>query len=94
MRFYNIDMQGIFLAPRASAVPSAVAANEGRLLYNTTDDSLYFQAAAAWRECWHTGNDSDLFNASNLATGTVPVNRLSGTYNIDISGTADAAKYS
>jgi len=33
-------------------------------------------------------------NASNLNAGTVPSGRLSGTYNIDISGTADHAKYS
>jgi len=31
--------------------------------------------------------------ATNL-TGTIPAARLSGTYNINISGTSDAAKYS
>ncbi len=33
-------------------------------------------------------------NASNLNAGTVPAARLSGTYNIDISGTAGSATYS
>ena len=35
-----------------------------------------------------TGNGSGLrsLNASNLSTGTVPVGRMSGTYNIDVTG--------
>jgi hypothetical protein len=33
-------------------------------------------------------------NAGNMNAGTLPVARLSGTYNINISGTADHAKYS
>jgi len=56
---------------------------------------------------WHSGNDgsgsgldadklddqegSFYRNASNLNAGTVPVERLSGTYNIDISGNAATA---
>jgi hypothetical protein len=33
-------------------------------------------------------------NADNLNAGTVPSLRLSGSYNINITGTADSAKYS
>ena len=36
----------------------------------------------------------NLENASNITTGTINPNRLTGTYNIDISGIADNASYS
>ena len=85
MRFYNVDMKGKFFMERSTALPSADPSNEGRLFYNETDESPYIHASASWKS---------LFDASNLNAGTVPTDRLSGTYNIDISGTADAAKYS
>lgn len=109
MRFYKIDTQGKMWLQR-DALPGWTADDEGRIIYDTGGNVPYLADNAAWREIWTSGNDgagsgldADLLdgehgsfyqNASNLNAGTVPVARLSGSYNIDITGTADSAKYS
>lgn len=109
MRFYKIDTIGKMWLQRL-AVPAWLAADEGRLLYDTGNNVAYLGDNAGFGEIWTSrndgsgsGSDADLLdgqegtyyqNANNLNAGTVPSARLTGTYNIDISGTADAAKYS
>ena len=109
MRFYKIDIRGKMWLERL-AVPGWAAADEGRLLYDTGGNVAYLGDNAGFGEVWTSRNDgtgsgldSDLLdgqegsfyqNADNLNAGTIPAGRLTGTYNIDISGTADSAKYS
>ncbi len=75
--------------------------NSNDIYYRSTAGS----GTTPWNKIWHSGNDgtgsgldADLFdskdssfftNASNLSSGIVPVARLSGTYNISISGNAE-----
>lgn len=74
---------------------------------NVSGDSMTGPLYINGNTVWHAGNDgsgsgldADLLdgkdstyftNAGNLASGIVPVARLSGTYNIDISGNAATA---
>lgn len=74
---------------------------------NAAGDNMTGQLTINGNKVWHAGNDgsgsgldADLLdgkdssfftNASNLASGIVPVARLSGTYSIDISGNAATA---
>jgi len=77
--------------------------NSNDIYYRSTAGS----GTTPWNKIWHSGNDgtgsgldADLLdgqhgafyqNASNLNAGTVPTGRLSGTYNISISGNAATA---
>lgn len=77
--------------------------NSSDIYYRSTNGS----GTTPWNKMWHSGNDglnsgldADLLdgqhgafyqNASNLSTGVVPVARLSGTYNISITGNAATA---
>ena len=56
--------------------------NNGTINVNLNSDLLDDQHGSYYR------------NASNLNAGTVPAARLSGTYNINITGSAGAARYS
>jgi len=74
---------------------------------NASGDNMTGDLTIKGNKAWHAGNDgsgsgldADLLdgkdstyftNASNLASGIVPVKRLSGTYSIDISGNAATA---
>lgn len=74
---------------------------------NAAGDNMTGDLTIKGNKAWHAGNDgsgsgldADLLdgkdstyftNASNLASGIVPVARLSGTYSIDISGNAATA---
>jgi len=74
---------------------------------NASGDNMTGDLTIKGNKAWHAGNDgsgsgldADLLdgkdstyftNASNLASGIVPVERLSGTYSIDISGNAATA---
>lgn len=74
---------------------------------NAAGDNMTGDLTIKGNKAWHAGNDgsgsgldADLLdgkdstyftNASNLASGIVPVARLSGTYSIDISGNATTA---
>jgi len=74
---------------------------------NASGDNMTGDLTIKGNKAWHAGNDgsgsgldADLLdgkdstyftNASNLASGIVPVARLSGTYSIDISGNAATA---
>ena len=108
MKFYNIDMQGRFLAQRVASDPSVNAAYEGRVIYNSVSKDIKIQTNTAWRKIWSENNMADLVsalntqggvlldgqpgsyyrNANNLNAGTVPTDRLSGTYTINIIGNA------
>jgi hypothetical protein len=59
-----------------------IALNNGTVNTNLDADELDGQHGSYYR------------NAGNLNAGIVPSARLSGTYNISISGTSGAAKYS
>jgi len=74
---------------------------------NASGDNMTGDLTIKGNKAWHAGNDgsgsgldADLLdgkdstyftNASNLASGIVPVARLRGTYSIDISGNAATA---
>ncbi len=109
MRFYKIDTQGKMWLERL-ALPAWGAADEGRILYDTGANVAYLGDNAGFGQIWTSRNDgsgsgldadqldgeegSFYRNAGNLNAGTILAARLTGTYNIDISGTADSAKYS
>ncbi|WP_353214704.1 hypothetical protein [Salinisphaera hydrothermalis] len=57
------------------------------LIALVSDASPYIEG----HQIWHAGNDEALFDAGNLNAGVVPTARLSGTYNINISGRAAVA---
>jgi hypothetical protein len=108
MRFYKIDIQGKMWLERL-AIPGWTASDEGRLLYDTGNNVAYLGDNGGFGEIWTSRNDgaasgldADLLdgqqgsfyqNASNLNAGIIPVARLTGSYNIDITGTATTAKY-
>ena len=79
---YTINISGS--ATTANSATSAsfatTAANATSASYVQNADQLNGQTGAYYR------------NADNLNAGTVNVNRLSGTYNIDISGSAQTAQ--
>jgi hypothetical protein len=91
----NGDFAGLNIAGFAGD-PSNNPKVAGDLWFNTTENHLKFQDAngntktIAFTDSALTGDGSSLtnLNASQLSTGTVPQGRLSGSYNIDISGTA------
>jgi hypothetical protein len=108
MRFYKVDVQGKMWLERL-AVPGWAASDEGRLLYDTGGNVAYLGDNAGFGELWTSRNDgagsgldADLLDgqqgtyyndAANL-TGRVPNANLTLSYDIDITGTADSAKYS
>lgn len=109
MKFYKIECDGSFLLDIRSI--SGLANVQGRMLYDSDDDFVKYNTGVGWVTFFSDSNmgagsglDADLLDgqqgsyyldSSNL-TGTVPAARLSGTYNISISGnaaTATTAKY-
>jgi hypothetical protein len=86
-RFYGIDMRGRFVLQRVAGDPAAAP---GELWYDTSNTRLRGQAGGAYTIVLDNGgNYANVgVSASNLYTGTVPVARLSGTYNINVTGTA------
>ena len=102
MRFYKIDMRGKFYMPNAAGVPSARGLDEeSRLHYNSTTQSMTFADSTTWVDIYSKNNISQLatdlslesapLNADNLDSGTVPAARLTGNYDINITGTATYA---
>ena len=56
MRFYNVDMKGKFFVQRGTALPANDPANEGRLFYNETNETMYLHDASAWQAVASTGS--------------------------------------
>ncbi len=102
MRFYKVDMKGKFFMPKGYGVPSAHGqAEEARLHYNEIDESLSYADSTTWVVIYTANNLTQLatdlaannvpLNADNLLSGTVPSARLTGSYDINITGTATYA---
>lgn len=101
MRFYKIDTIGKMWLQRLS-LPVWAAADEGRLLYDTVSRDMFLGDNGDFRRLWSEENDGPTsglsaqylggqdgtfyLNASNLNAGIVHADRLSGTYNINITG--------
>jgi len=108
MRFYKVDVRGKMWIQRLT-LPGWTAADEGRILYDTGDNIAYLGDNVGFGEMWTSRNDgagsgldADLLdgqqgsfyqNAGNLNAGTILSARLTGSYNIDISGIATTAKW-
>lgn len=88
-RFYGIDMRGQFVLQRVSGDPTTSVL--GEMWFDTSANR--FRANESIGVYTIVLDDGRNYagvgvSASNLYTGTVPVARLSGTYNINVTGTA------
>jgi hypothetical protein len=48
MKYHGIEMIGKFFAQQITTLPTWTPSDEGRVLYTTDTDSLYFGTATGW----------------------------------------------
>ena len=87
------DFDTSWAAPGAAPVDS-VFARTGAVVAQVGDYSAFYLGLTAKADdaALLNGNNANYYrNASNMNSGTLPVARLTGTYNIGISGTAASA---
>ena len=92
----NGDFDTSWAAPGAAPVDS-VFTRTGAVVAQVGDYSAFYlglTATAADAALFNGNNSAYYANAANLNAGVLPVARLSGTYNIGISGTAASATLS
>ena len=67
MRFYKIDAQGPLFLQRDATVPPADPANEGRILYTSMGEEVYYADAGGWVRMYSENNLSSLIGDVNTS---------------------------
>lgn len=106
MRFHEIEMVGKFWAQEVTSLPTWSAADEKRVLYNSTNGYLYVGGSAGWEMVTTGGNDAyisalvdDTHNGDLLPSGDNVLDLGSGSYRyanvyaVNFVGTTTTATY-
>jgi len=89
----NIASQSVAFATNATNATNATAATQSSITSIPNLNTVGTISSGTWSGSFGAVSGANLtnLNASNLASGTVPSGRLSGTYGINISGNAATA---
>lgn len=73
-KIYGIEMKGAFVLEKLASLPAWTSADEGRLVYNSTDKELYMGTNTGWEMKESDGygsTDSTFANNDPLVAGTI-----------------------